>query len=194
MGSFDPRHIDETGRAADKRAGRKSERRHRLPAAFGDGARAVANPFSAGECISDQRMHFEALKFLERRKIGVAIVKMDDKADRNQIVAEMIDERAAAGAVIERPAERVLHKSAFVFVRRDLPKLLEPDAKFLRFAIGPQPEVLDQYLGQTTARALGEQRVFAAQLHAASKSGFVIAVLGEAHVAGGDSGDGAVFK
>src|SRR5215469_6978027 len=108
---------------------------------------------------------------------------MNDKADRNQIVAEMIDERAAAGAVIERPAERMLHKPAFVFVRRDLPKLLEPDAEFLRFAISPQPEMLDQHLGQAAPRALGEQRVFAAQLHAASKSGFVMAVLGKAHVA-----------
>src|SRR6516225_10859264 len=119
---------------------------------------------------------------------------MDDKAGRNQIVAEMIDERAAAGAVIERPAERVLHKPAFVLVRGNLPKLLEPDAEFLRFAIAPQPELLDQYLGQAAACAFGEQRVFAAQLHAARESGFVMAVLGEAHIAGGDAGDRAVFN
>src|SRR6516225_3062727 len=157
VGAFDARHIDEARGAADQRAAGKNELWHRLPAALGDGARAVANPFSAGEGISDQRMRFKALKFLEWREIGVAIVQMDDKADRYQIVAEMIDERAAAGAVIERPAERVLHKSAFVFVRRDLPELLEPDAEFLRFAIAPQPEMLDQRLRQAAARAFGEQ-------------------------------------
>src|SRR5262249_20607967 len=127
--ALDARHVDEARGAADQRAARKSELRYRLPAALGDGARAVANSFSARECISDQRMRLEALKLFEWREIGIAIVQMHDKADRNEIVAEMIDERAAAGAVVERPAESVLHQSALVFVGRNLPKLLETDAE-----------------------------------------------------------------
>jgi hypothetical protein len=34
---------------------------------------------------------------------------MQHEADRNQPVVEMIEERAAAGAVVERPAKRMLH-------------------------------------------------------------------------------------
>src|SRR6516162_2088365 len=79
-------------------------------------------------------------------------------------------------------------------IRRSATALLEPDDEITRFAIAPQPELLDQHLGQAAARAFGEQGVFAAQLHAAGKSGFVMAILGEAHVAGGDAGDRAILK
>src|SRR5690242_16008430 len=147
MRALDARHIDEARGTADQRAAWKSKLRHRLPATFGDRACAVADPFAAGERIFDQRMRLKALKFVERRQIRIAIIQMDDKADRDQIVAEVIDERAAASAVIERPAQRVLHQSAAVFVGRNLPELLEADAEFLRLAIGSQPEALDQRLG-----------------------------------------------
>ena len=110
------------------------ELRHRLPAALGDGAGAVADALAAGESVADERMRLEALEFLERRQIRVVVIEMDDEADRNQIVVEVIEERAAAGAVVERPAERVLDEAAAVFVRRDLPQLLQADAEFLRLA------------------------------------------------------------
>src|SRR6516164_3994820 len=93
-------------------------------------------------------MSLEALKFLERRKIRIAVVQMHDKSHCHEIVAEMVDERAASGAVIERPAERVLHEARAVFVGRDLPELFEPDAEFLRLAVLAQAETLDQHLGQ----------------------------------------------
>ena len=57
-----------------------------------------------------------------------------------------------------------------------------------------EAETLDQDLGQAAARALGEQSVFAAQFHAAGEAGFVLAVLADAHVAGGDAGDGIVLE
>ncbi len=57
-----------------------------------------------------------------------------------------------------------------------------------------QPEALDQHLGQVAARALGKQRVLAAQLHAAGETGLVMAVLADAHVAGGDAGDRVVLE
>ena len=41
VAALDARHVDEAGRAADQRAAREDKLRHRLPAAFGDGARAV---------------------------------------------------------------------------------------------------------------------------------------------------------
>ena len=65
---------------------------------------------------------------------------MDDEADRNQIVAEVIQERAAAGAVVERPAQRVLHQTLVVLVRRNLPQFLQPDAEFLRLAVLRSPK------------------------------------------------------
>ena len=114
-------------------------------------------------------MGLEALEFLERRQIRIGVVEMNDEADRNQIVVEVIEERAAAGGIVERPAERVLHQPGLVLVRRDLPELLQAEAEFLRLAALGQSVFRDQLLRQAAARAFGEQRVLGAQLHAAGE-------------------------
>ena len=87
-------------------------------------------------------MRLEALELLERREVGILVVEMHDEADRHEVVVEVIEERAAAGAVVERPAERVLHQARLVLLRRDLPELLEADAEFLRLAAVVEPEAL----------------------------------------------------
>src|SRR6516165_11154398 len=156
VGALDTRHVDEAGGAADERAAWKSEFWHRLPAALGNDAGAVANAFPVSERFLNQPMSLEPLKFLERRKIRIAVVQMHDKSHCHEIVAEMVDERAASGAVIERPAERVLHEARPVFVGRDLPELFEPDAEFLRLTVLAQAETLDQHLGQAAARTFGK--------------------------------------
>ena len=119
---------------------------------------------------------------------------MDDKSDRDQIVVEVIEKRTAAGAVVERPAHRMLHQTLAVLRRRDLPQLFEADTEFLRLTVAAEPEVLDQHLAEAAARALGEQRVFAAQLHAAREAGLGLSVLADPHVAGGDAGDALIVE
>ena len=95
--------------------------------------------------------------------------------------------------VVERPAEGVLHQARPVLLRRDLPELLQADAEFLRLAaLARGRSVGDQLLAEAAARAFGEQRVFGAQLHAAGEAVLGLAVLADAHVAGGDAGDRAV--
>ena len=49
VNTLDARHVDEAGGAADQRAARERQARHRLPAALGDGARAVGEPLAALE-------------------------------------------------------------------------------------------------------------------------------------------------
>ena len=86
----------------------------------------------------------------------------------------------------------MLHQSLAVFFRRDLPKLLEAEAEFLRIAAFAEAELGDQLLAEIAARAFREQRVLGAQLHAAGEAVLGLAVLADAHVAGGDAGDRAV--
>ncbi len=125
-------------------------------------------------------------------RYGLRVIQMHDEADRHQIVAVVIEERAAAGCIVERPAGGVLHQAGAVLVRRDLPEFFQPDAEFLRLAVLREPIAGDQPLGEAAARAFGEHRVFAAQLHAAGEARLVVAVLADAHVAGGDAGDRVV--
>ena len=70
---------------------------------------------------------------------SIAVVEVNDEADRDQILAEVIDERAATGTAVERPALRVQHEALLVPLRRDLPELLQTDAILLRIDVLAQP-------------------------------------------------------
>ncbi len=132
--ALDARHVDEAGRAAEQRAAGEHQLRDRLPAALGDGARAIGDALAALEGRRDAGMRLEALEFLVGREVGVLVVEVHDEADRHQVVAVVVEERAAAGAVVERPAERVLDEARLVLLGLDLPQLLEADAELLRLA------------------------------------------------------------
>src|SRR3954454_1654911 len=108
MAALDSGHIHETRRTTDERPAGKNQLGNRLPAALGQRACAVSQPLAALERAAHQRMGLESLEFLKRRKIRVLIIEMDHKAERNQVVVIVIEKRAAAGAAVQRPAERVL--------------------------------------------------------------------------------------
>ena len=62
-----------------------------------EGAGAIGDAAAALEQGRDRGMGLEALKFLERRKVRILVIEMNDKADRNQIVVVVIEKRAATG-------------------------------------------------------------------------------------------------
>src|SRR2546430_2734212 len=102
-------------------------------------------------------MRLEALEFVERRQIRIVVVEMDDETDRHLVVVVMVEERAAAGRIVERPAERMLDQAFLVFCGIDLPDFLQPDAEFRRLAVGVEREFRDQLLAQAATRAFGGQ-------------------------------------
>ncbi len=57
---------------------------------------------------------------------------MDHKSDRREVVAVMVDKRAAAGVVLERPAHAVHDKTRAVLLLRQLPQFFQPEAEALR--------------------------------------------------------------
>src|SRR6202040_1523474 len=111
MRTFDARHVDEPRRAADEGAAGEDEFRHRLPAAFGDRPRAKRNPLPALEQRRDHRMRLKTLKFVEWGERRIPIVQVNHETNGDEAVFEMIDKRAAAGAIIERPAEGMLDEA-----------------------------------------------------------------------------------
>ena len=135
VAALDARHVDEARRAADQRAAGEGELRHRLLAAFGDRARAIGEALAAFEqCRAISGCVLKRWNSSNGDRYGIRVIQMHDEADRHQVVVEMIEERAAAGAVVERPAEGVLHEARLVLLRLDLPELLQADAEFLRLA------------------------------------------------------------
>src|SRR5262249_33212447 len=119
-------------------------------------------------------------------------VEMDHEPDRYEVVAVVVEERAAAGRISERPAEGVLHETGLVLLRRDLPQLLEADAELLRLAAPLEPGAAAPLLCRAAPPAFGKQRVLGAQLHAARERVLGLAFLSHAHVAGRDADDLAV--
>ncbi len=184
MGALDARHVHEARRAADQRAAGKGEARDGLEASFGERAGAIGDALAAFQLRADHGVSLGALKLLERIDVGVRVVEMDDEAHRHQPLAEMIEEGAAAGLVVERPAHGVLNQAGSVLLGRHLPQLFQTDAEFLRARLGVEAELLDQHLRQRAAGAFGEQRIFAGERDARRVVVLVAAVAGHAHVAG----------
>ncbi len=193
VAALDARQVHEARRAADQRPPRERQLGHRLIAALGDRPRPIGNPFRALEIRSDLRVMLQPLEFLERRQPGVGVIEVHDKADGHVAVAEMVHERAAAGLVVQRPAEGVLHQAGLELLRRDLPQLLQPDAVLLRLAALGQAKALLHDLRQRPARALGQQHIFAVQLHARLVVGLVRPVLADAEHPGDHALDGSVI-
>src|SRR6476469_22284 len=192
MRALDAGYVHEASAAADQCAPGEDELRDRLPAAFGQSARAIGDALAAFQMLADTRMGLSELKLLERVEIGIGVVEMHDEANRHQPLTEMIEERAAPGLVVERPAHGVLDETGPVLVGRHLPQLLEPDAEFLRRRFCIETELLDQLLAERAARALGDQGVFAAERDARRVAVLVRAVAGDALVAGDYALDRAV--
>ena len=101
---------------------------------------------------------------------GIRVVQVENEADGDLVVLEVIEERTAAGLHIERPAEGMLDQAGLVVLRLDLPELLEADAVFAGLAAIGKIVFRDQLLGERTARALADQHIFAEQRHARRKA------------------------
>ena len=86
------------------------QRWQRLDAAFGNGACTITQAFAALQQVGDARMGLEALEFFKWRQVGVGVIQVHDKADRDQVFAMVVDEGAAAGVCIQWPAHAVLYQ------------------------------------------------------------------------------------
>ncbi len=99
----------------------------------------------------------------------------------------MVQERAAAGLVVERPTQRMLDQARPVLVMRNLPQLLQADAVFLHVGLGVELELFDDQLTERAARPFGQQGIFGAQFQARLVVRLGIAVAVDAE----DTGDHA---
>src|SRR6056297_1766952 len=151
MAALDTRHVDHAGRTAKQRATGENEFWKRLPPAFCYRSRPIRDTLAAFERWRDRRMRLVALELLIGSQVRIGIVEVHHEADCHQIVAVVVEERAAPGFGIERPTKRVLDKAGAVFFRRNFPKLFHAEAEFLRLAVAVKGEFLDELLRERTA-------------------------------------------
>ena len=120
------------------------------------------------KCSRIAGMRLEALHLLERRQPGIAVVEPDDEAVGDQVLAEMIQERAAIGAGCPAASRSCARPGPGLWFSAGIShSSLMPMRVGLRIVAVAQVEAFDQPLRQRAAAALGEQRVAGAQLHAA---------------------------
>ena len=114
---------------------------------------------------------------------------MHNEPDGDVIVPEVVHERAAAGLVVQGPAEGVLGQTGHKGRVRHLPELLDADAVLLGLAPVVQVEARLQLLGQRTAHALPDQGVLGVQLDAGLIVRTRLAILADPEDAGHDALD-----
>ncbi len=123
MPTFDARHVDEPRRAADEGAAGEDEFRtdRQPPSVIALAPNEIrCPPWNRGAIIG---CVLKTLKFVEWGERRIPIVQVNHETNGDEAVFEMIDKRAAAGAIIERPAEGMLDEARPVQGGIDPPKL-----------------------------------------------------------------------
>ena len=189
--ALDLGHVEETRGAADEQAAGEDELGYGLQTALVERPRTVGDALAACQHGADLGMGLEALELVEGREVRVAVVEADHEADRGLIVLQVIDERAAPGFAVHRPAGGVQHQTRAVLGRIEPPEFLQADAVGLRVRALAEREAFHERLGQRSPAALGEQGVLGVQLHARLVAVLSRAVLGHPHVAGRHAADAA---
>src|SRR3546814_20544484 len=100
----------------------------------------------------DLGVRLPLLHFLERRNVRVAIVEPGHEAQCDLPVRLMIEETAAVGVRVERPALRVDHAARGVVFGIDVPQFIDAETIDLRLAITVERELRLEHLGPMAAQ------------------------------------------
>ncbi len=152
MAALDARRVHVAGVAADERAAREHRLRQALGAAVVDGPRAVAEALGALQMGADGRVRLPALELLERAQPRVLVVQAHDEAERHLVVLEVVEEAAAEGLGVHRPAGGVHDEPGLRLRRVHLPQLLQADGVARGVAPVGELEAVDE-LAARGARA-----------------------------------------
>ena len=193
VGALDLGHVEEARRIADQRAAGEDQLGDGLEATLIQRPRAIGNALAAFEEFAHLGMGLEALKLIEGAEPGVGVVEAHHKAHAHQILAQHIEPGAAIGVALQRPAGGMPDEAGGVLLLGDLPQLLQADRIGLLLHAIAQGIGLEEFFGQRTAAALGEEGVAGAQLHAGLVVRPLAAIARNAHHPGHDAFDHTIL-
>ena len=133
--AFDAGHVEEARRIAHQHTTGESELGQALQTALNQRARAVGNAPPAFKHGADGGVGFKPLKLFKRREVGVLIVQPHHEADGHFVFRQMVEEGAAVGVAIQRPADGVHHLAGLRLFGPHFPNLLDAQAVGLRLAV-----------------------------------------------------------
>ena len=99
--------------------------RQTLQTAFHQRPRPIRHAPPACQHFADFGVQLKPLQFLKRRQIGIGVIQPNHHAQRNLVVVQMVNKRAAVGATIQRIAHRVLHAPCVALLGRHFPYLFD---------------------------------------------------------------------
>ena len=133
--ALNARYIQKTRAIANQRAACKRQMRQTLQTAFHQRPRSIRHAPPAFQHFADGRMQLPALQFFKGREIGIGVIQPNHHAQRNLVVVQMVNKRAAISALIQRITHRVLHAPRVALLGRHFPYLFDAQAISLRLAI-----------------------------------------------------------
>src|SRR5690606_13061853 len=107
VGTLDLGHVEQAGGVADQQGAGHFHLGHALPAAGDDGAGAGAEDAAALEQRLHRRVVLPLLEGLVGLVVRVAVVQARDVADGNAVAVQVVEEAAAVGLAVGRPAHAV---------------------------------------------------------------------------------------
>ena len=142
----------------------------------------------------DFRVGLPALRLVERRDVRVGVGQVGDQAQGNLVVLDVVEESATRRAGFgERPASGVDHQAFLMLGRIDVPQLLDAEAIVLWIFAFAQVEFFLQLLAQVATATFRKDGVLGVKLHARGVAGFMLAIMADTGIAGGDTFNRAIF-
>src|SRR5207302_9822492 len=154
MNSLQPRRIEKACGVAEDHPSVARHRRNRPPTAIRHRLRSVADHLAALEQRRDEWMLLEVLQHVLRIEPRISVVEPGYKSERYDVIFRAVNPGAAVFFRRKRPAHGVDDFSGRHAASGNFPKLFYADAVRLRVRILRQIELLNQVLGQRSARAL----------------------------------------
>ena len=180
--ALDAQGVEKPRAVADDQHARHIRFRHGVEATLGNHLRAVRDGLAALDVAFDARCGLEPSEQAERIDLRARVVERVGVAHHHLRFAHVIDEPAAVGVEVARPAKRVHHLAGGLRAGRHLDQFLDAEGVCLRTR-SLKPLLGDEALREDAATAFGEHDHLRANLLGRQVVGFLPPVLVESLLA-----------
>src|SRR5262245_19118294 len=193
MNTFQAHRIQESGGIANDQTSIKVTLRLRPIATLGNCLGAIGIKRAAFQDARYIRMRFKLLKSAMRIEKRIEIIEADDESNRDPAIGHVVNKSAPEFFIAKRPAHRMNHTAAGLFLLRNVPDFFHSNRVDLRISVSIEIESLDELLCQRAAGSLGKNGDLRPNVDTGFKVALFVTFLVGAFVARPNAGDRAVI-